>query len=728
MKNKQILIVIIVIIAVIIVAGFFILPKIKRIDKTADEFTDQRYSTETTGIDLIQKSLDEGKIDLDTALIYKVKFLFNDPTLPKEYASENAPFEDAGTFAEIQENWDKLSAETKKTLEPYFLRPDNPDSAISKIMNGEIKAPATSWFKLIDQVNAFDRPLSYKSDDTLITADGKIKVWYLEKKETINSEEKITKLYYDVAQKIVANLNKDGAHAQFIGLLGKTPPSDGTLGGDDKTDIFLATGAHVHLADSAGGSPSLGVNVPDNGNGRSSYIIIRENLNDKALKTTTVHELFHAFQRAFDCVLTTKNWWWIEGTATWSEDFIYPKDNSEQGYADDFIPKPQLSLNSRGDNFEYGAYVFPFYLSNTYDRMIITKIFEGCKGNGDPAVSVEKTIDGGFKKNWKEFTLWNFNKKPIENYKNADQSKYFPPKSSQSGSNADMTFLAPGDNTIPTKELNPLTTQVIETFFSEAQGVRKAVFKDLKNFTGKSDKGAIKAIIYPKNNGQPYVEDWTEKESRSFCFDKADENFDKIILIFSNAELKNKIDASNIKVKTQESCYEINQGETLTVNPIFAVTADYVGTLRYQAEGELIRDSVPAKAKYPYLGKWKVKVDYLEHFPAQRVYATVSSQMDFSYNHYLEFDLSAESVLKDGTVSVTTKEGKFETPGWTVHNEISNQSVTVPQNKTIWDVPQKGVISEMTENGCKISLPDFVLYNSGGYRDLPHPIVLEIKK
>ena len=45
-----------------------------------------------------------------------------------------------------------------------------------------------------------------------------------------------------------------------------------------------------------------------------------------------------------------------------------------------------------------------------------------------------------------------------------------------------------------------------------------------------------------------------------------------------------------------------------------------------------------------------------------------------------------------------------------------------------WDVPQKGVISEMTENSAKIGLPGFVLYNSGGYHSLPHPIVLEIKK
>ncbi|MFA5048821.1 MAG: DUF6055 domain-containing protein [Patescibacteria group bacterium] len=727
MKKKVALIAVsvLVIIIAIVIAGFFILSKDLSNNETNNEFIDPRYSTEDTGIDFIQKDLDEGKINLDTALIYKVKFLFNDPTLPKKYASANGPFEDGGTFGEIQENWDKLSAETKKTLEPYFLRPDNPESAISKIMNGEIEAPQTSRFKLINEANAYDRPLSYKSDDTLVTADGKIKVWYLEKKEMVDGKEKITKLYYNVAQKIVSNLNTDGAYPQFVGLLGKTPPSDGTLGGDNKTDIFIATGAHVHLADSKGGSPSQGVNVPDNGIGKSSYIILRDNLNDKYLKTTTVHELFHAFQRAFGCRLSGTNLWWTESTATWSEDMIYPKDNTEQGYVESFIPLPATSLFHNGKNFEYGAYVFPFYLSNTYDRMIVTKIFEGCQTNSDPLVSADKTIDGGFKKNWKEFTLWNYNKKPIENYKNADKSKKFTSDTSQKD-NTDMIFLAPGETNVPIKELKPLTAQVIETFFSETQGVRKATFADLKSFTGKGKNTAIKAVIYPKN-GEAYIEDWTDLEKRSFCFDKAKDDFDRIILIFSNAELKNKIDANNIKVKTKDSCYEINQGETMSVKPVFAISANYKGTLKYQTEGELVKDSVPDTAKHPYLGKWKVKVDYLESFPPQGMYGITASRMDFAYNHYLEFDLSAESVLKDGTFSVITKEGKFETPGWTVHNEINNQSVNVPQNKTSWDVPQKGVISEMTENGCKISLPDFVLYNSGGYRDLPHSIVLEIK-
>jgi hypothetical protein len=316
-------------------------------------------------------------------------------------------------------------------------------------------------------------------------------IWYLEKKETVNGREEITKLYYPVAQKIVANLNTDGAYAQFVGLLGKTPPSDGSLGGDNKTDIYVVpTGYSLLLNED--NSSSQGVNAPDGPTNGSSFILIRDNLNAKYLKTTTVHEIFHAFQRAFDCKFVSSNHWWLEGTATWSEDFIYGEDNTEQGYVDNFLIKPQLSLNTKGQDFEYGAYLFPFFLVGTKDRSIIPNIFDGCKNTGgDPLDSADKNIEGGFKKNWREFTLWNYNKQPLENYKNIDKSKYFPPKSSQSGSNADMAFLAPSETNIPIKELKPLTAQVIETFFSETQGVRKAIFTDLKNFTGKNKKAEI---------------------------------------------------------------------------------------------------------------------------------------------------------------------------------------------------------------------------------------------
>jgi hypothetical protein len=707
----------------------FVLKKEQRSPNTIIQSVSERYSDKKTGIDLVQKALGEGRIDRDTALIYQVKFLFNDPTLPQEYFTENAPFEDQGVLTEVRQYWNSLSQETKITLAPYFKRPNDPESYISKKLNDEVASSSPTSFHLIQQAWARVRPFSYKSEDTLVTTDGKIRVWYLEKKEMINEREVITKIYYDMAKQIVANLNADGAYAQYVGLLGKIPPDDGAFGGDNKTDVYIVPVGYNALLNTDGSS-SLGVNSPDEDSGDSSFILLRANLTPNELKTTTVHELFHAFQRAFPWSWASKkDLWWIEGTATWSEDMIYPKINSEQDYAKSFIPKPEISLDNEGDNFEYGAYVFPFFLSNTYDRGIITKVFEGCNQQTATVKSVESVIDGGFKKNWKTFTLWNYNKQPIREYEARDQSKTFPKDSSESGAKTEDNFIAGiGDASYPITELKALSAQVqmypMET--EQSKDIKKVVFHKLKGFTSKTDKAGIKAIIYPQS-GSPYTEDWTDRDRRGFCFDKANEKFDKVVLIFSNAEMKNSIAATSFNIKTADTCAEINQEETMASKPIFAINPGYRGTIKYRAEGTLVKNSVPAGAKYPYLGKWQIKVFYQEHWPGQSAYGIAGSDMDFSFHHSLEFDLSAESIVKDGTFTAVTKEGKFETPGWVIHNEISNQNTVVPSNATMWDVPQKGIITEMTENGCKISLPDFVLYNSGGYRDLPHPIILEIK-
>lgn len=688
----------------------------------------ERYSIEPTGIDLIDKALADKKIDVETALVYKVKFLFNDPTLPREYFTKNAPFEDAGVFTDVKANWDTLSAATKKELAPYFKRPNDPESYISKALNGEIEAPKVGMFKFINTAQARVRPYSYKSEDALVTADGKIRVWYLEKTETVGEVETLTKIYYDTAKQIVANLNADGAYAQFVGLLGKVPPSDGTFGGDDKTDVYIVPVGYAALLETDGTS-SQGVNSPDEGSGDSSFILLREDLSPDHLKTTTVHELFHAFQRAFPWAWRKIDLWWLEGTATWSEDMIYPKINSEQGYVVSFIPRPQVSLNSDGKNFEYGAYLFPFYLSRVYDRGIITKVFERCSSANDVKKSVDAVIDGGFKKNWKEFTLWNYNQKPVEYYKEKDQSKKFTTHSSAVGGNSETNFIV-GVPEMPytVKELKPLTVQVhnFSIDYDQAASVKKVTFDGLKDFTGKSEKAWIKAVVYPKT-GEPYVEDWGEKDKRSFCFDKSNEKLDRVSIIFSNAEMTDKIKESTIKVKTADTCFAIDQTEAMASKPIFAVTPGYKGRVKYLAQGELVSGSVPAKAKYAYLGKWRVKVNYMENWPAQTMMGIAQSPMNFGYDHTIEFDLSAASVLKDGIISAVTKEAKFETPGWVIHNQISGESTTVPQTATDWSVPQKGIVSDVSETGCKISFPDFVLYNSGPYRGLPHPIVFEIK-
>ncbi|MFH1789682.1 MAG: hypothetical protein ABH832_01290 [bacterium] len=730
MKLKKIVFFVILFL-ITIVFVIYIVKYSKNNDQTTGNSADQtilptRVSYNPSGTDMILKDLENQKIDYEMSLLYRVQYIFGDKSLPQQYLTTSTIFEDQAVFWEIKENYSKLSDNTKQALKPYLARPDDPDSYWNNvILDSPIVNSSEGYsvpsFSLVDTVFAYSRPTSsYKHFVT--TTDGKIKVWYAEKKVGNST----VKLFESTAKQIAANFNSDTAYSRFNGLLGRIPPSDGTLGGDEKTDIYVVPGSNP-LLKMENNNVAYGVNAPDTGRD-SSFILIKDGLPDRHLKTTPVHELFHAFQRAF--AWGSSENWWLEATAVWSEDYIYSKLDTEQEYLESFLPKPDIKLTKTGKNHEYGAYLFPFHLTQKFGDAIIKKIFQGGDNGWNAIKSIDKNIDGELKKNWKEFTLWNYNRKPARYYN--DKSGKFSNLSTDEGANADMTFITGlGNFDIEPKELEALTSQVIDIDIDDDGGnVRKVIFKDFTNFTGKSEKAGLKAIIFPRGNEHPYVEDWTEKKQRSFCLDDSKEDVKRVILITSNANIESKISASKFKVEAKETCFEISQEEIMNANAIFALSSNYIGKVDYSLSGEQISKATK-NAKYPYLGKWKVAVKYVEHWPSQTMMGMTASKMDFQYDHFLEFDLGVDTVAKDGNFTVQTEKGDFKTPGWQIVNHITGDITTIPANLTAWDLSskqEKGVIYDMSEAGAKIKLPEFVLHNSGGYRSLEHPIILEIKK
>lgn len=71
--------------------------------------------TPPTSHALIQKALDEGRIDAETALRYKVFAEFGDPRLPSEFRGSALGVTDTRTLDEVTARWDQLSAATRST-------------------------------------------------------------------------------------------------------------------------------------------------------------------------------------------------------------------------------------------------------------------------------------------------------------------------------------------------------------------------------------------------------------------------------------------------------------------------------------------------------------------------------------------------------------------------------------------------------------------------------------
>ncbi|EKD64211.1 MAG: hypothetical protein ACD_51C00047G0009, partial [uncultured bacterium] len=82
-----------------------------------------------TSYDLIDTAYAAGTINYETSLIYKTYAAFGDDNLPAEYSSDVYAGDEANwVFAEIKQNFDTFSEETKAILEPFTLRPDDPGS------------------------------------------------------------------------------------------------------------------------------------------------------------------------------------------------------------------------------------------------------------------------------------------------------------------------------------------------------------------------------------------------------------------------------------------------------------------------------------------------------------------------------------------------------------------------------------------------------------------------
>jgi hypothetical protein len=148
----------------------------------------------------------------------------------------------------------------------------------------------------------------------------------------------------------------------------RKPLSDGTLGGDGKTDVYLAdVGADSYYgyctSDDAADSQQSQIDaycVLDN-DYRAGQFPVHTPLQN--LQVTAAHEFFHAVQFAYDAY---EDDWLMEGTAAWMEDQLYDGVNDNRQYLQaSQLAAPYLALDAGAGGAEYGAWIFWRYLSES---------------------------------------------------------------------------------------------------------------------------------------------------------------------------------------------------------------------------------------------------------------------------------------------------------------------------------------------------------------------------
>ncbi|MFC2164295.1 hypothetical protein ACFLT2_04790 [Acidobacteriota bacterium] len=347
----------------------------------------------------IEEDETKGLIDLDTAWLYRLQTLFEPEKLPSKYQSPTPLYCGTGVMQDFQQISEKLKPQTLMNLKPYLVRPDHPESIYSNNNNPFADGGFKGGFHLHSIANEEEERPSGLEKDPLLCKTGPMSIWYMKGQK-------------DKAEETRDYLDMGNYYGLFKNLLGKEPLSDGNLedkGRDGRLDIYL-----VPIGANRETLKVLGFCCPlQSGRTGPAYIKIKISLRGAVLDTTLAHELFHAFQFAFD---QEEARWWLESTAVWAEDLSNPTRNREQNHLMDAFRWPEHRLETLTEwNFrqEYGMYLFPFYLKREFGAEKIAEIWKACETT-DALDAVDKNVPKGLEECFKHFALLNLDLGPYE--------------------------------------------------------------------------------------------------------------------------------------------------------------------------------------------------------------------------------------------------------------------------------------------------------------------------
>lgn len=298
----------------------------------------------------IESAYHRKEITLDEKILNHVYAMFDSKKLPDEYQSKDEEYCGTWVLEEVWRNWNNLSRQTRNILvNNYRFKPDG----IWERPPGLDQTRSTEHFKIHYSVTPGDTnavsTIDYNGNGTPDYVE--TLMYFLEE---IWNYEILTMGYYP-------------------------PPSDGTAGGDDKYDIYLAKISAWGMCSPEtmiGNNPNSPFNEV---NAWTSFVVIRNNFQSyewseaSILKNTAAHEYYHSIQNGYDA---WEPLWIKEATATWCEDEVYDDENINLRWLTYWFDRPWIPLDANDSEHWYGSWIFFKYLSESVNRDLIRTIWE----------------------------------------------------------------------------------------------------------------------------------------------------------------------------------------------------------------------------------------------------------------------------------------------------------------------------------------------------------------
>ena len=162
-------------------------------------------------------------------------------------------------------------------------------------------------------------------------------------------------------------------HAAYVAAGYRAPKPDGVLGGDERTDIYLADIGPTGLYGYCTSDEPLAQTQFD----AWAYCVLDNdyapdefptNTPVENMRVTAAHEYFHAVQFAYDAF---EDAWFMEATATWAEDQLFDDvDDNVQYLRSGPLGHPEIPLDWFGDSHHYGDWIWFRYLSERFPSAV----------------------------------------------------------------------------------------------------------------------------------------------------------------------------------------------------------------------------------------------------------------------------------------------------------------------------------------------------------------------
>jgi hypothetical protein len=480
-----------------------------------------------TSGELIDKALAEGRIDAETALRYEVFAEFGDDRLPAEFRGAPPATPHADAVERVIEQWDELSAETRATLDPFFVPPFNPGSWYHAEPAGDRAASRAAARADLPEPPGKElcrrTAPDFKGWGYVTAADFKLRIWY---ESAVPGQQ---------AKAIAISEHLDsGAYARVTGALRTPLPDGGDLAGrrcrglDPSIDVALTP-----LGDALGRTFPHPPEPDDCRTPASGHVVIRRSLTGDALMATVAHELAHLAQFAYTADACSDDITWLrEATASWMEDHAgdYGPDFPEE-LAPNLLDEPNRPLERVEDDKtprQYGAYLFFQWLARTKSPAIVGDVWEAAQAPGDLLAQIDDVLAqhgfaGGFTEAWKGFALAGLNPR--------EKADWFKQWGYDGGALVSAQGMQPDDEETIDVEIPHLSAQYdVISFDDGVKGI--AVTNALAHRPGAS----LQAWVLIEEGGEQRVEvhDWSNRDRPTLC-ERPGENVLEIALVAGNS-------------------------------------------------------------------------------------------------------------------------------------------------------------------------------------------------